>query len=114
MDITHFSFLLVLILFLIVIESVRRGILETKYSLLWIAVCLFMGFFSINERFINKLGEFLGVFYPPSLLFLFGLLFVILLVFDLTRRISKLSKSLTNLTQEYAILKKKLEEKESD
>ncbi|SEJ62988.1 hypothetical protein SAMN04488127_2345 [Bhargavaea ginsengi] len=114
MEVTYFSFILVVILFIVVIESVRRGILETKYSLLWIIVCLFMGFFSISERFINKLGEFLGVFYPPSLLFLFGLLFIIVLVFDLTRRISKLNKALTNLTQEYAIMKKKFEEKDTD
>ncbi|WP_040227716.1 DUF2304 domain-containing protein [Bhargavaea cecembensis] len=112
MDISIFSFILVIILFLIVIESVRRGILETKYSLLWIITCLFMGFFSISETFINRLGKLLGVFYPPSLLFLFGLLFVIILVFDLTRRISKLNKAMVNLTQEYSILKKKLEEKE--
>jgi hypothetical protein len=112
MDVSLLSFLLVVTLFLVVVESVRRGILETKYSLLWIIVCLFMAFFSISETFINKLGEFLGVFYPPSLLFLFGLLFVIVLVFDLTRRISKLNKALRNLTQEYAILKKKIEEKE--
>ncbi|EMR06624.1 hypothetical protein C772_01519 [Bhargavaea cecembensis DSE10] len=112
MDISILSFVLVVVLFIVVIEAVRRGILETKYSLLWILTCLFMGFFSINETFINRLGEWLGVFYPPSLLFLFGLLFVFVLIFDLTRRISKLNKALTNLTQEHAILKKKLEEKE--
>lgn len=112
MDISILSFLLVTTLFIVVIEAVRRGILETKYSLLWILTCLFMGFFSINEAFINRLGEWLGVFYPPSLLFLFGMLFIFVLIFDLTRRISKLNKALTNLTQEHAILKKKLEEKE--
>lgn len=112
MNINVLSFIIVLFLFLMIIESVRRGILETKYSLLWIVTCVVMGFLTLNEKFLNTLSDYIGVFYAPSLLFLFGLLFSILLIFDLTRRVSKLNKELTVLTQEQAILKKKLEEKE--
>lgn len=113
MSINLLSFVIVLILFFSVIEAVRRGILETKYSLLWIFTCIIMGILSISERFINWLGQLIGVFYPPSLLFLFGLIFAILLIFDLTRRVSKLNKELTNLTQEHAILMKEVEGKSS-
>lgn len=112
MNISLLSFLIVLFLFFIIIESVRRGILETKYSILWIVTCVAMGFLTLNVNFINKLSDYIGIFYAPSLLFLFGLLFSLLLIFDLTRRVSKLNKELTTLTQEQAILKKKLEEKE--
>lgn len=112
MSINLLSFFIVLVLFFAVIEAVRRGILETKYSLLWIFTCVVMAFLSIFESFINWLGDVIGVFYPPSLLFLFGLIFAILLIFDLTRRVSKLNRDLTNLTQEHAILKKMMEEKE--
>lgn len=112
MNIHVLSFLIVLFLFLMIIESVRRGILETKYSLLWIVTCVAMGILTLNEKLLNTLSDYIGVFYAPSLLFLFGLLFAILLIFDLTRRISKLNKELTVLTQEQAILKKKVEEKE--
>ncbi|WP_419961105.1 DUF2304 domain-containing protein [Psychrobacillus sp. BM2] len=112
MNISLLSFLIVLFLFFFIIESVRRGILETKYSLLWIVTCFAMGFLTLNVNFINKLSGYIGIYYAPSLLFLFGLLFSILLIFDLTRRVSKLNKELTTLTQEQAILKKKLEEKE--
>lgn len=112
MGINLLSFLIVLTLFFIIIESVRRGILETKYSLLWIFTCVVMGFLIINENMLNKLSDFIGVYYAPSLLFLMGLLFSFLLIFDLTRRISKLNRELTTLTQEHAIMAKKLEEKE--
>ncbi|MBM7649329.1 hypothetical protein JOC78_002282 [Bacillus ectoiniformans] len=112
MKITLLSFIIVVLLFLLVIESVRRGVLETKYSLLWVITCLFMAILSLNEGIINKLADFAGVYYPPSLLFLFGLLFAILLIFDLTRRVSKLSKELASLVQEHAILKEKLEKKD--
>jgi hypothetical protein len=112
MDISLLSFIIVVLLFVLVIESVRRGVLETKYSLLWIITCLFMGILSSNTFFINKIANYVHVLYPPSLLFLFGLLFAILLIFDLTRRVSKLNKELTHLAQEHAILKEKLEKEE--
>ncbi|MBU8881149.1 DUF2304 domain-containing protein [Bacillus sp. FJAT-29790] len=114
MKISLFSFLLVILLFLLVIESVRRGVLETKYSLVWIITCIFLGILSSNEMIINKLADYMDVYYPPSLLFLFGLLFAIMLIFDLTRRVSKLNKELTTLTQEHTILKQKFKKKEID
>jgi hypothetical protein len=108
-DIIFLSLLLVIFIFIVVIESVRRGILETKYSIVWIIVCLGMGILSSNSFFITKLADLLNVFYAPSLLFLFGLLFAIFMIFDLTRRISKLNNQVVNLTQEYTILKYKYE-----
>lgn len=113
MKITLISFLLVVLLFILVFESVRRGILETKYSILWIFTCFFLAILSLNEKIINRLAIFVNVYYPPSLLFLCGLFFSILLIFDLTRRVSKLNKELTNLTQEYTIMKEKILEKEN-
>lgn len=112
MKISFLSFLFVIIIFIVVIESVRRGVLETKYSLLWIVTCIFLGIMSSTEWFINKIAEYVDVYYPPSILFLFGLLFAIILIFDLTRRVSKLNRELTNLTQEHTILKEKFEKKE--
>lgn len=111
MKIILVSLLIVLILFIGVIEAVRRGILDTKYSILWIVTCVFMGILSSNAVIINWLGDLLDVKYPPSLLFLFGLIFAMMLIFDLTRRISKLSRQLTLLTQEHALLKQKIEKK---
>ncbi|WP_433744885.1 DUF2304 domain-containing protein [Falsibacillus pallidus] len=112
MKVSFLSFILVLLLFFLVIESVRRGLLETKYSLLWIITCVFMAILSLNEKFINTLAKWVGIVYAPSMLFLFGLLFAILLIFDLTRRVSKLNKELTQLAQEHAILKEKIEKKD--
>lgn len=113
MKITFLSFLLILFLFFLVIESVRRGVLDTKYSMLWLVTCFILAILSLNESIINRLAELVQVYYPPSLLFLCGLLFALLLIFDLTRRVSKLNKELTNITQEYTLLKEKLLEKDN-
>ncbi|MFC3886485.1 DUF2304 domain-containing protein [Bacillus songklensis] len=109
MSIIWLSLFIVVGIFIFVIESVRRGILETKYSILWIITCVCLGILSSNEAIINKLAHWLGVYYAPSLLFLFGLLFLLFMVFDLTRRVSKLNHQLVSLAQEYALLKQKYE-----
>lgn len=105
MNITLVSLFIVLFFFFIVIESVRRGILDTKYSIVWIITCVILGVLSISTRLLEFLASLLGVDYAPSLLFLFGLLCTIVMIFDLTRRISNLTNKTTLLTQEYALLK---------
>lgn len=110
--ITYVSFIVVMLFFIAVIESVRRGILESKYSILWIITCIVLGTFSINVSLLEKTAAWLDVFYAPSILFLFGLLFSLVMIFDLTRRLSKLTNQMASLTQEHALLKQKMNEKE--
>lgn len=118
MSITLVSFFIVCFFFIVVIESVRRGILETKYSIIWIITCVILGILSLAENFLESMADLLGVAYAPSLLFLFGLLGILVMIFDLTRRVSTMNNKLISLTQEYALLKEKfdqiLEEKEKE
>ncbi|ABS24129.1 DUF2304 domain-containing protein [Bacillus cytotoxicus] len=112
MPIITFSFIFILLLFFLIINSIRQGTLETKYSILWIFVCISMAILSSTDKIINWIGQLLKVEYPPSVLFLFGLLFCFVLIFDLTRKISKFHHQLVTLTQDYALLKQQLEHKE--
>ncbi|MBT2216056.1 DUF2304 family protein [Virgibacillus dakarensis] len=105
MNITLFSFLIICLLFVIVIESVRRGILETKDALIWLFLCIILGILSLSRRLLELIATVLNIAYAPSLLFLFGLLSTIIMIFDLTRRISKLNQNVIHLTQEFALLK---------
>ncbi|MGG2063313.1 DUF2304 domain-containing protein [Bacillus sp. S14(2024)] len=109
MPIITFSFIFIVLLFFLIISSIRRGMLETKYSILWIFVCISMAILSSTTKIINWVGKLLKVEYPPSILFLFGLLFCFILIFDLTRKLSKQHHQLVTLTQDYALLKQKLE-----
>jgi hypothetical protein len=108
-NIITISFVISVVIFIFVIESVRRGIIETKYSILWIGTSVTMGIFSSTDFFLEKISEWMHVEYAPAVIFLFGLLFAFGAVFDLTRRISKVNHQLVSLTQEYTILKEKLE-----
>ncbi|PFS11464.1 hypothetical protein COK55_22515, partial [Bacillus cereus] len=58
--------------------------------------------------------NYLEFFAPEPVLFLFGLLFCFILTFDLTRKVSKQHHQLVTLTQDYALLKQKLNNKEQN
>jgi hypothetical protein len=55
--------------------------------------------------FMEKLAGLLGIKNPPSLLFLFGLLYLIIYNLHITTVVSKQSEKITRLAQEIAILK---------
>lgn len=110
MTVVYVSLGIVLIFLFIVIESIRRGSLETKYSILWIITCLILGILSAGKPILDFMANLLNVFYAPSVLFLFGLLFSLIMIFDLTRKISQLNHKVVTLTQDYTLLKKKYEE----
>lgn len=114
MDITWMSFIIIVLFFIIVMESVRRGILETRDSLIWIFTCMILGVLSLSRDLLAYLADLLGIVYAPSLLFLFGLISTIIMIFDLTRRISKLNNKVTVLTQEFALLKEEQERMKQD
>lgn len=110
MGINLVALIVVCALFLMVFESVRRGILETPYSLLWIITCIILGILSIFEGVLNFISNLLHVYYAPSILFLFGLLFSLIIIFDLTRRISKMNHRIVTMTQEFSLLKRDYEQ----
>ncbi|ERI93998.1 hypothetical protein HMPREF1982_01254 [Clostridiales bacterium oral taxon 876 str. F0540] len=54
---------------------------------------------------LDGISKKIGIYYPPALLFVTGIIFSFLLVFLLTIEISDLKRRVINLTQELAILK---------
>ncbi|MFZ5986085.1 MAG: DUF2304 domain-containing protein [Bacillota bacterium] len=96
---------------LIVIELVRKNKLQERYSLLWILMSIILIILSSTPRFINTFSRWLDIKNPPSLLFLFGLVYLIIYSLNTTVVISKQSERITRLTQELALLKQKLNNK---
>lgn len=109
LNISIFSFIIVVLIFSFVIESVRRGILETKYSLIWILLCVILGTLSLSKYLLEGIASLFGIYYAPSVLFIFGFLFVLIMIFDMTRRVSKMNHQLVTMAQEHAIEKEKHE-----
>ncbi|GMR05138.1 MAG: hypothetical protein BMS9Abin23_1079 [Thermodesulfobacteriota bacterium] len=105
-----FSVLGALVIFGLVIDFIRRGLLKEKYSVLWLASALAILALSIKKSFLDTIAIFLGVDYPPSLLFLVALLFVLLMLLHFSVVISIFHEKNKVLTQEITLLKNTLEE----
>jgi hypothetical protein len=93
----------------VVITLVRKNKLQERYSLLWILMGIILLILSISPIFINTIAKWLDIKNPPSLLFLFGLVYLIIYNLHITTVISKQSEKITRLTQEVALLKQKEE-----
>ncbi len=101
-----------------VVELVRKARLQEKYSILWIFMSIVLLLLSSTPTIINKLAKWLDIKNPPSFLFLFGLVYLLVYNLHLTIVVSKQSEKITRLTQEIALIKNKIafikEEKEKD
>lgn len=106
-----FATVVSLSIFLLVIELVRRGRLKERYSLLWIFSAAVMLLFSVSRKLLHLAAASLGIFYPPSLIFLLASIFLIIINVHFSTVISELSEKTKTLTQEIALLKETLEGK---
>lgn len=105
------SFGISAILLLMILSLVRRRRLKEQYALLWIGFGVIMIVLSLNSGWLNALAVLFHVYYAPSLLFFFGIVFCLLLIIHLTVVISKLSDRVVRLVQEVSMLKKELQER---
>jgi hypothetical protein len=103
-----FSILGALVLFGVVIDFIRRGLLKEKYSVLWLAAAVFVIVLSIKKEILDYVAGMFGVAYPPSLLFLVAFLFVLLILLHFSVVISIFHEKNKVLSQEIVLLKDEL------
>jgi len=94
----------------VVIELIRRGRLKERYSLLWLFAGGVLLVFSSSRYLLEYVARLLGVFYPPSLLFLLAFLFLLLITLHFSVVVSGLSEKNKQLAQEVALLRQELQE----
>jgi len=104
------SIIFSVIFLVIVVELVRKNKLSEKYSLLWILFGLAILLLSVSPVFIEKISTLINIKYAPSVLFVFGLLFLIVYSLQITIVLSKQSKRIIRLTQEITLIKGKIGE----
>ena len=91
------------ILLIFVLELVRRKKLLEGYALLWILTCVGLIVFSFWQKLWEEIAQLLGIFYPPAVIFLLTFIFLVLIVLDLTIKISKLTEQNKQLVQRIGI-----------
>ncbi len=100
-----------MVIFLSVLELIRRNRLKEKYSLLWLFSSLVLLWFSVSRKSLHLVAGYIGIQYPPSVIFLLGFLFLIVINIHFSTVISRLSDRNKTLAQEMALLKEMLERK---
>jgi len=98
-------------IFAFVVWLIRERRLREKYALLWLFTSLFVILLTASRRFLEIAALSVGIFYPPSLLFLVGVLFLILVNIGHSVSLSRLSESNRKLAQEVALLKMELKDR---
>ncbi len=98
------------LLLILIIELIRRRHLKERYALLWLATGIILLILSVNTNLLFYISRFLGIAVASNALFFLSTIFLVLIVLSLTVVVSNLSKKNVRLTQEFAILSRKLEE----
>jgi hypothetical protein len=101
-------------IFIIVIELIRRNHLKERYSLIWLATAAVLIIFSLSRPLLHSIASYLGIYYPPSFLFLLAIIFLLVLLLHFSTVISSLSEQNKRLSQEIGILKIRLDRKIKD
>jgi hypothetical protein len=93
---------------LVIVELIRRGRLKEKYSLLWLFAGTILLIFSSSRYLLEYASSLVGIFYPPSFLFLLAFLFLLLITLHFSSVISGLSEKNKHLAQELALLRQEM------
>ncbi|GAB4036555.1 DUF2304 domain-containing protein [Spirosoma jeollabukense] len=85
-----------------------KGRLREEYSIIWIVCTIILIIFSIWRRGLEQISLLLGVYYPPSLIFIAAIFAIIAFLVHLSVVNSKLQNQIKTLAQEIAYLKQQM------
>lgn len=89
----------------LIVRFVRRRELRAKYAFLWLSVGLTMVVLAISPALLNRVSLALGIFYPPTTLFLAAIILLLLVAVHVSWELSRLEERTRTLAEELAILR---------
>ena len=94
----------------IILRLQRRGGMVSKYGLLWMATSVLMLVLAAAPDVADTVGDWLGVEYTPSLVFMAALGFVLIVLVQYSWELSRTEQRIQVLMEEVALLRRELEE----
>jgi len=104
-----FALFVSVLVFMIIVDMVRKRRLREEYSVLWLATSVIMFILILRYEWLVSLTFLIGATTTTTTLFLFTLIFLILLSVQFCIKISRLTDQVKNLSQENAIMKLEIE-----
>jgi len=94
----------------IIVRLLLRKRISERNSVAWLLSVAAILILSANPKWFDRLAKLLGVGYPPSLLFFFSSLVLLVIVLYQSMQISMLNEKLRQLAQHVALLDLKPDE----
>jgi len=95
-----------------VINLVRTRKLREEFALLWLLTAVVLVIAPLAVDWLDALARLVGVEYSPALIFALAFICFLFIFFQFSMTISRLSDHIKNLTQELALLAKRVEKLE--
>ena len=100
----------VIIALLVLSGMIKKKKIEVRYALIWYLLAVVILVLDIFPGLLDKATAFMGVGLAVNMLFFMGFCFALVIIFVMTLWVSRLSVKVKQLTQELALLDKKLSE----
>jgi hypothetical protein len=104
-----FALIVSALVFIFVVELVRRRRLREEYSVLWLATSVIMFILVLRYEWLVALTSFIGAGLPTTTLFLCSIIFLMLVSVQFCIKISRLTEQVKDLCQENALMRLELE-----
>lgn len=89
----------------LITRFILKGKLRTEYSIIWILMGVMFLVFSLWRQSLDLLAGFFGVYYAPSLIFIFFFFMIFIFLIHLSVVNSKQHEQIKKLAQEIALMK---------
>ncbi len=91
-------------LLVLIFELVRRRELKEEYTVLWVLTGVVLLVLAAWEGLLRVVAEAIGASSEASMLYFFGLIFVMFLLLHFSVRVSRLERRVVSMMQEIALL----------
>lgn len=97
----------------LIIYLIRKDHMRPRYASWWVSIACAVVLFGFFPGIIDRIGYKLGIHYPPILLIIIGIGFVLVKMLRMDLEHSSLERRLRRVVQRMAILEERLGEHES-
>ena len=103
-----------IIIFVFVLDLLRRGVLKEKYAVLWLFIAGVGLFFAVFPGLLDWVGARLGVGAPVNLLFFVLGVVLVLVSVQLSYELSRHEARIRRLAEEVALLRQQMDRFDRD
>ena len=108
------SIVVAVVVFVVIVELVRRKKLMEEFSWIWLLAGVIILLIAVWENIFSLIANLTGIIAPSSIVFFFGIIFLILINLQLAMVLSKSRNDIKNLGQKISLYENELEDTKTE